>query len=114
MAEFLRQAPDLKIHMVENGYVVRNVATNAVHQLNGTAALLLELCSGHVTAAEVVADMQRMFALSSRQLPSVRQALESLVNAGLVVRVPSAARKPGAKPKRPAAKARAARGRKRR
>jgi hypothetical protein len=119
MAEHLRQAPDLRIHTVESGYVVRNVATNAVHQLNGTAALMLELCTGDATADQIVADVQQTFALSARQLPGIRQALEALINTGLVLRVPSGRERDSRqsvtpKPTRTAAKARASRGRGRR
>ncbi len=89
MGEFLRQAADLQIHAVEDGYVGRNVATNAVHHLNGTAALLLELCTGQMTADEVVAHVQKTFALAMRQLRGVRQAVDMLVDAGLVIRVPN-------------------------
>ncbi len=97
MAEHLRQAPDLRIHTVENGYVVRNVATNAVHHLNGTAALMLELCTGDATADEIVVDVQQTFGLKTRQLPDIRQALDELIRTGLVLRVRRVPKSPARK-----------------
>src|SRR5580704_19085862 len=92
MAAYLRQAADLQIHAVDGGYIVRNTGTNAVHHLNGTAALLLELCTGDMTVDQIVASVQRTFGLPTRQLRGVREAVDALIGVGLVVRVKRATR----------------------
>lgn len=82
MAARLTRAPDLQIHPVPNGYVVRRAATGAVHHLNAAAALLLELCQGDA-AADVPAVVARATGLPAAE---IQLALDDLVRTGLVIR----------------------------
>ena len=86
MAGTLRQADNLRVHPVADGYVVRLPSTGAVHHLNPTAALILELCGAdRMSADDLVGVMKRMFKLSPAECRSVRTALDQLVRDGLVV-----------------------------
>lgn len=108
MPEVLRQADLLQIHQVAEGYVVRQTSTGAVHHLNQTAALLLELCDGRATTDEILATVQRMFTLKPAQLRTVRSGLDTLRHTGLVIAqaAPAASRTKGATPRKKPAKAR--------
>jgi Coenzyme PQQ synthesis protein D (PqqD) len=85
MPPLLRHAADLRIHPVPDGYIASRTSTGAVHRLNGTAALVLELCGGGVSVDEVVALMQARFRLSAAGRRSVRDLVDGLLRSGLVV-----------------------------
>lgn len=45
--------PDLLLSPVSDGYIAYNTTANRLHELNPTAALLVELCDGKRTATEI-------------------------------------------------------------
>jgi hypothetical protein len=61
MTTLARKLDQLDIHVVEDGYVVYHQAANRVHYLNATAAMVLELCDGTRTDAEIAADTASWF-----------------------------------------------------
>jgi hypothetical protein len=81
----LRKAPDLQIHPVGDVYVVHQTRTNEVHHLNATAALLFELCNGHVNDDEIVALAAAAFALGPSDAESLRGALATLLRSGVLM-----------------------------
>jgi hypothetical protein len=83
--QYLRQAPNLKIHPVPNGYVVRQPEGGGVHHLNPTAALLFELSNGQVTAEDVAGQVKKTFGLRDAEMRAVRESLAALIRAGLIV-----------------------------
>lgn len=52
-ARRLARAPDLDIRALPDGYVVYQPARDRIHYLNATAALLLELCDGKPSVAQL-------------------------------------------------------------
>jgi hypothetical protein len=69
---------------VVDGYVVYNKARDRVHFLNPTAAIVLELCTGRLTANEIAEVVERTFSLPQTPIGPVRDCLASLLSEGLI------------------------------
>jgi hypothetical protein len=69
---------------VVDGYVVYNKAKDRVHFLNPTAAIVLELCTGILTALEIAEVVERTFSLPHAPIDPVRDCLASLLREGLI------------------------------
>jgi hypothetical protein len=67
-----------EVDEVEDGFVVYQPDRNRVHYLNRTAALVLELCTGRLTTAEIAAVVQQAFDLSESPLGDVEAILAKL------------------------------------
>jgi Coenzyme PQQ synthesis protein D (PqqD) len=65
----------IDINPVADGYVVYDPATDLVHYLNHTAAMVLELCDGRDTVTEIAAFLAEVFA----EVPDVPQAVTDCV-----------------------------------
>ena len=50
-------SPSTRISPVEGGYVAYDPASDNLHQLNPTAALIVELCDGRRTVAEIQSEL---------------------------------------------------------
>jgi hypothetical protein len=61
-------APDLDVHEVDDGLVIYDLASERVHYLNETAALVFALCTGEHDDAQI-ADLVRL----AWQLPAPPQ-----------------------------------------
>jgi hypothetical protein len=55
------RSDSIDINPVADGYVVYDPATDLVHYLNHTAAMVLELCGGQETVAEIAAFLAEVF-----------------------------------------------------
>jgi hypothetical protein len=67
-----------EVDEVEDGFVVYQPDRNRVHYLNRTAALVLELCTGRLTPAEIAAVVQQAFELPESPLTDVEAILAKL------------------------------------
>ena len=64
-----------EVDEVEDGFVVHQPDRERVHYLNHTAALVLELCTGRLTPAQIAAAVQQAFDLPEPPLGEVEETL---------------------------------------
>ena len=75
---------DLDVNEVEDGLVIFDPATERVHYLNGTAALVFTLCTGEHDAAAIAELVRRIFQLAEAPASEVDACLEQLRGEGLI------------------------------
>ena len=75
---------DVEINEVADGYIVYHRAVDKVHYLNHTAAILLELCNGNSSLAELPELLRQAFDLSAPPAAEVRDCLDQLMKEGLI------------------------------
>ena len=80
-----RQAPNLDVNLVDDGYVVFDPRRDKVHYLNHTAALVLELCNGTNTRAEIADILQAAYDLPEPPHQEADQCLGQLRAERLVI-----------------------------
>jgi len=73
----------LETDEVEDGFVVYQPDRSRVHYLNPTANLILELCDGELTAAEIAGLLAQAFDLAEPPTEEVEEALATLAAEGL-------------------------------
>lgn len=73
-----RRVRDYEVDEVEDGFVVYQHDRDRVHYLNNTGALVLELCTGRLTPAEIAAAVQQAFGLAEPLLREVEDLLAKL------------------------------------
>ena len=105
LPEHLQQVRGLQLNELKDGCVVQTPGRHSVHQLNATAAFVLELCNGQNTVEKIVDLVREAYALRRRPAADVERILAQMMAEGLVA--------PAKKPSkgRPARKAPARRGR---
>jgi PqqD family protein of HPr-rel-A system len=81
----------IDINPVADGYVVYDPDSDLVHYLNHTAAMVLELCDGQSSAAQITALLQEMFADAEDVQASVETCIGQLRGLGLVQPQPAEA-----------------------
>ena len=79
-----RKTDGLQIDQVEDGFVVYQEDRARVHYLNPTAKLILELCDGTLTAAQIAGLIEEAFSLAQPPRQEVDDALATLETEGLV------------------------------
>lgn len=77
------QALGLEINECTDGYVIYQNEQDKVHFLNHTAVVVLELCTGQNTAADIAQALAEAYGLETPPLAEVNAALETLVAEGL-------------------------------
>ena len=77
-------AAGLEVNESEDGVVIFDAATDRVHHLNNTAALVLELCDGKRSIEQIAGLLGDAFGLDEPPVIESRQCLERLVSQGLV------------------------------
>lgn len=78
MSAYPKQATDIEINDVADGYIVYQVDKDRVHYLNHTGALVLELCSGENSSDEIPRLIQQAFELSEPPIAEVEECLDKL------------------------------------
>lgn len=73
-----------EIDEVEDGFVVYQPGRARVHYLNPTAKLILELCDGTLTPAQIAGMIEEAFGLPEPPAQEVDDALAKLSAEGLV------------------------------
>jgi hypothetical protein len=84
MNAILRQAANLEIHDVPDGYIVYQSERDQVHYLNNTAAVIFELCDGKREPEDIIARVAKAFELGPSAYDEIRTGLDSLLKEGLV------------------------------
>jgi len=74
----------LDISEAEDGLVVYNDATDTVHHLNRTAAVVFGLCDGTRDADAIAAEVGTLFALDEPPLEEIVTCLDELSQSGLI------------------------------
>lgn len=77
-------AKGLDAHESEDGLVVYAEATDTVHHLNKTAAVIFGLCDGTRDAEAIAAELATLFELDEPPLDEAVACLADLVARGLV------------------------------
>jgi len=78
------RAEALDINPVADGYVIYDPGTDLVHHLNHTAAMVLELCTGHDTAEQIAAFLAGVFDTVPDVDAAVSDCIAQLRSLGLV------------------------------
>jgi hypothetical protein len=78
-----KKSDDLEVDEVEDGFVVYQPDRERVHYLNPTANLILELCDGTLTAAQIAELIAQTFDLAVPPSQEVDEALAKLEAEGL-------------------------------
>jgi hypothetical protein len=77
-------AEGLEVNESDEGAVIFDPATDRVHHLNNTAALVLELCDGRRTIEQIAAMLGTAFGLDEPPIIESRGCLDRLRAEGLV------------------------------
>jgi hypothetical protein len=80
----LRQAPDIDIREVTDGYVAYQPDRDRLHYLNPTAAFVFQTCDGTVRAGELPALVAAAFGLERPPVEDVERCLDTLVGERLL------------------------------
>jgi hypothetical protein len=75
---------NLDIHFLDDQFVVYNPGTDRIHYLNGTAALILDLCDGSHSVPEIVMLVKETYSLTVAPEREVDEGLTNLQADGLV------------------------------
>ncbi len=84
MNDYPRAVDDLVRSEMENGLSVYQPQGDRVHFLNHTSTVILELCDGTHSVADIIQTVQGAFTLEEPPELEVRQLLQQAVDAGLV------------------------------
>ncbi len=80
-----KQAENLEISPVIDGFVVSLPGNDKIHYLNPTAAFILEASDGRSTAAEIAKLLAEVFGLHDEPYDDVDHCLQILCSEGLTV-----------------------------
>jgi hypothetical protein len=75
---------EIDVVEVVDGFVIYHPARDRVHFVNHTAAVILELCDGAKTEAEIAALLQRLYELPEAPEAEVAECLVHFRHEGLV------------------------------
>jgi hypothetical protein len=78
-------ASGLDAHESADGLVVYSEATDTVHHLNKTAAVIFGLCDGTLDSAAIAAKLAALFDLGEPPLDETATCLSDLAARGLVI-----------------------------
>ena len=81
----------IEINPGADGYVIYDPATDRVHFVNHTAALVVELCNGENTVADIAAALEAVFPSAGRLGTCVSDCVGTLRAEGIVYPAPAAA-----------------------
>ena len=76
--------PGLEINKVADGYIVYQPSRDRVHYLNHTATIVLELCDGKNSAAEIAGLLRSAYNMPDAPDAEVSACLQQLAGEGLV------------------------------
>jgi Coenzyme PQQ synthesis protein D (PqqD) len=82
--EFPVRREGLEANDVSDGCVVYDGANDRIHYLNGTAAILFELCTGDISVDEMASFLQRSFELDELPRAETDDCLARLREEGLI------------------------------
>ena len=79
-----RRAAGIELSEVTDGFLVYQPSRDRVHYLNPTAALVLEICDGSLSAAELPPFLAAAFSLAAPPRGEVASCLVKLLAEGLL------------------------------
>jgi hypothetical protein len=79
-----RRAEGIEVNEVADGYIVYQATRDRVHYLNHTAVLVLEMCNGRVSAAQIPGLLKQAYDLAEPPTEEVAVCLTKLLDEGLV------------------------------
>lgn len=79
-----RKVAGLDQSEVNDGFIIYDAARDRVHFLNATGAIVLELCDGTRTAADMARFLTTSFDLPEAPAASVQECLATLLAEGLI------------------------------
>lgn len=79
-----RKSQGFEVNEVADGLVLYETAAEKVHYVNHTAAVVYELCTGENSEPDIVALLERAFALEKPPTGEVRRCLEHFRSHGIV------------------------------
>jgi hypothetical protein len=82
--EVLVRSAGLDVNEVPDGYIIYQTASDRVHYLNNTAAIVFELCDGARDADDIVSSVKKMFEGAAEG--EVEACIQTLLKEGLVQR----------------------------
>jgi hypothetical protein len=74
----------LEVNVVDDGYVIYQVADDRVHYLNATSALIFELCDGQTDVDGIAAGVADTFSLDAAPVASTQECLTQLLDEGVL------------------------------
>jgi hypothetical protein len=77
-------ADDLDVNETDDGLVIYQPSTDRVHHLNNTASVVLELCDGVRSVADIANSVGELFELDVPPLAETEDCLVRLLREGLV------------------------------
>jgi len=80
-----RRADGLEVFQVADGNMVYRADSDTMHHLNGSAAVIMELCDGTVAADDLPELLAEIFHLQEPPREEARRCLETLFSLGLLV-----------------------------
>jgi hypothetical protein len=78
------QIEGLDVERTDDGYIIYEPDKDRVHFLNATAALILELCNGTNSMAEIADLVQEAFGLAEAPAQIVQETLTQMKDEGLL------------------------------
>ena len=79
-----RKVAGLDQSEVNDGFIIYDASRDRVHFLNPTGAIVLELCDGTHTAADMTQFLAASFSLPELPAASVQECLATLLAEGLI------------------------------
>lgn len=74
-----RPVDGLEVHLVDDGFVVHDLAAGRVHHLNLTSALVFDLCDGEREVDDIADEVAAAFSLDDPPLAETRECIDQLV-----------------------------------
>lgn len=74
----------LEVNPVEDGFIIYKPERDRVHYLNHTAVLVLELCNGRNSAADIANLMKKAYSLAEIPAAEIREILAKMEDEGLI------------------------------
>jgi hypothetical protein len=84
MTEPPKLVAGIEINKVADGYIVYQPSRDRVHYMNHTATIVLELCNGKNSHAEIAGLLQTAYDLPAPPEVEVSACLQQLIAEGLV------------------------------
>jgi len=80
-----QRAPDVEVREVTDGYVAYDPIRDRLHFLNATAAMLLVMHDGNLSARQLADMIARAFALPDPPTAEIERCISKLLAEGLLV-----------------------------
>ena len=83
--EYPRRIEDFVINPADDGYIIYQPELDRLHFLNPIAVVILELCNGQNSLADIVGLVKEGFGLADEPLEPIREAVAKMKDEGLLL-----------------------------